>query len=117
MDRILLPIKIKTRNEIDKMHWADKPKLKNEYKILIRNQMRLNNIQKIDSGKVKLSITSYRKRLLDQDNLIGGCKQLIDGLTDEGFIVDDDPDHLCLSVKQYKHSQEVTLIERIIMNE
>ena len=52
--------------------------------------MRLKNILKADGDKrFDLSIISFRKRLLDHDNLVGGCKNLIDALWYEGFIFDD----------------------------
>ena len=43
--------KIFSRNKIDRMHWALKSKLKNEYRILIVNQMRINKIKKTKNFK------------------------------------------------------------------
>ena len=37
-----------SRNKIDKMHWAAKGRLKGLYRILIRNQMKLNKIKETD---------------------------------------------------------------------
>jgi Holliday junction resolvase RusA-like endonuclease len=54
--------------------------------------------------KMSVVITSYRKRLLDLDNLVGGAKPLIDALCDMGLIVDDSPDWLDLEVKQKQQS-------------
>ena len=74
------------------MHWAARHRLKKEYSLLVRNQMRLNKIPKADTGDVyQLSILTFRKyRIRDHDNLIGGCKQLLDALSSEAFIWDDD---------------------------
>ena len=47
-------------------------------------------------------IISYRKRLLDKDNLYTGCKSLIDACVMEGLIFDDSPDYVDLKVEQYK---------------
>jgi len=116
VDLITLPLKIKSRNEIDKLHWARKSDLKKEYALLIRNQMRLNKIREIkEPERATLSILSLRKRLLDHDNLVGGCKQLIDALCSEGFIYDDCPNWLkYLNVEQVKSGQDSIVIKRIV---
>ena len=92
VDLITLPVCVKTRNKLDQMHWAARHRLKKEYSLLVRNQMRLNKIPKADTGEVyQLSILTFRKyRIRDHDNLIGGCKQLLDALSSEAFIWDDD---------------------------
>ena len=41
------------------------------------------------TGKRKITITSYRKRRIDQDNLKGGAKQLLDALKALQLIKDD----------------------------
>ena len=100
---MILPITIKSRNILDRMHWSKKSMLKKEYALLIRNQMKL---KKHYSDPVKeptfftLEIVSYRKRYLDFDNLVGGCKQLIDAMIEEQFIWDDSPKWVDLKVKQ-----------------
>ena len=112
---MILPITIKSRNVLDRQHWAKKSVLKKEYALLIRNQMRLNNIEEVtEPKKLNLNIVSTRKRLLDYDNLVGGCKQLIDALADEGFIWDDCPRFLHLSIEQTK-GDEATFIKRMVL--
>lgn len=57
--------------------------------------MTLRKIKKVETGqKCSLVIIGNRKRELDFDNFVGGCKQLIDALAREGFIWDDDMKHL-----------------------
>ena len=57
--------------------------------------MNLLKIKKVDIGQVcSLVIIGNRKRELDFDNFVGGCKQLIDALSRERFIWDDDMKHL-----------------------
>jgi hypothetical protein len=51
---------------------------------------------------VAVSIVRVGKQLLDIDNLYAGCTPLINGLRDAGFILDDSPAHIQLSVKQEK---------------
>jgi len=111
---MILPITIKSRNVLDRLHWAKKRRLKQEYALLIRNQMRTKpHYGKLitEPTKFTLEIVSYRKRYLDFDNLVGGCKQLIDAMIEEQFIWDDSPKYLDLKVKQVKNSQ-ATLQEK-----
>ena len=110
---MILDVIIKSRNVLDRLHWAAKGRLKQEYALLIRNQMRLGGYAEIkEPKKLNLEIVSYRKRLLDYDNLIGGCKQLIDAMIEEGFIWDDSPKYLDLKVKQIKNSDITSRVER-----
>ena len=113
-DIITLPIKVESRNKLDKQHWAVKRKSKQYYALFIRNQMRLKQIKVAEKKKYKLVILSYRKKKLDFDNLVGGCKQLIDALVDEGFIYDDSPDYIDLNVAQYIAKEYETIIIRKI---
>ena len=94
-DDIELPIEIKSRNIIDKMHWSQKGKLRNIYQLLIRNQMNLKKIKLVENETVcGLVIIGSRKRSLDFDNFVGGCKQLVDALSRERFIWDDNYKYL-----------------------
>ena len=100
---MILDIIIKSRNILDRMHWAEKRKLKQEYALLVRNQMRTKpHYHKLikETTFFTLEIVSYRKRYLDFDNLVGGCKQLIDAMIEEQFIWDDSPKWIDLRVKQ-----------------
>ena len=58
--------------------------------------------EKGDSAPCKVSIISYRRRLLDIDNLYGGVKWFVDALRYEGVIQDDDPESIALTVSQVK---------------
>tara|TARA_Y100001963_G_C6736636_1_gene426758 strand:- start:346 stop:699 length:354 start_codon:yes stop_codon:yes gene_type:complete len=101
---MILPITIKSRNVLDRLHWAKKSMLKKEYALLIRNQMRLNKTEQITKPKfLNLNIISIRKRLLDYDNLVGGCKQLIDAMIEENYIYDDSPKWLELNIQQLQN--------------
>lgn len=92
---IKIPIEVISRNKLDRQHWSKKTKLRNMYQLLIRNQMKLNKIKKVEPGAVcNLVVIGYRKRELDFDNFVGGCKQLIDACSQEQYIWDDDTKHL-----------------------
>ena len=55
-----------------------------------------------DATRYQVSVVSYRRKLLDPDNLTGGCKYFIDGLRYAGLIPDDAPDKITLTVSQEK---------------
>lgn len=57
-----------------------------------------------DEGTQRFSLRIIRCsiRLLDLDNLYGGCKPLIDQLCEAGLIPDDDPNSIELKVEQIK---------------
>ena len=68
-DILVLKNKIESRNVLDKKHWAVKRRCKQIWALFIRNQMRLKKIKESEIGeRFKLTIISYRKRLLDYDN-------------------------------------------------
>ena len=111
-DIIELPLKIESRNVLDKQHWAVKRESKGLWALFIRNQMKLRGIEKAKCKKYKIYILSYRKKKLDYDNLVGGCKQLLDAMTDEQFIFDDSPDYIDLHVEQHICKEYLTIITR-----
>lgn len=73
-----------------------------EWVLIIKVALLCNDI---DIDKLKFSkrrhvhIISYRKKLVDDDNLIGGTKSLIDSLVANKVLIDDDPKHLSLLVQ------------------
>ena len=119
VNTIEIPIEIISRNKLDRYHWSKKTKLRNQYQLLIRNQMTLKKINKVKVGQIcSLVIIGYRKRELDFDNFVGGCKQLIDALSREQYIWDDDMKHLgipkFIQQKCKKGKEPYTLIMRKI---
>tara|TARA_Y100000593_G_C4308588_1_gene337119 strand:- start:1059 stop:1442 length:384 start_codon:yes stop_codon:yes gene_type:complete len=115
VEHITLPVSVNTRNKLDQMHWAVRHRLKKTYELLVRNQMRLNKVKKAEPGDVyELSILTFRKyRIRDYDNLVGGCKQLLDALSGEAFIWDDDTKYIGKPKIEQQHSKiESTIITR-----
>lgn len=53
-------------------------------------------------GRVIVRIVSYRRRLLDIDNLSGGCKYHLDSLRYAKLIPEDNPQAISLEVSQVK---------------
>lgn len=104
-----------SRNKIDKMHWAEKGRLKGQYRILIRNQMKLNKIKETDS-RCKIIINCYVKRMMDMDNVWGGLKQFIDALCTENFVWDDSHTFLEIKqIKQIKSKDAKIVVSRLIL--
>tara|TARA_R100001443_G_scaffold117366_1_gene141736 strand:+ start:1817 stop:2209 length:393 start_codon:yes stop_codon:yes gene_type:complete len=113
-DTIEIDHRVYSRNMLDRWHWAKKQRLRDEYRILVRNQMRLNDIRQIEQ-KCELRINCYVKRLMDYDNVVGGLKGFIDSLTLENFIHDDSPKWLDIQeIKQIKAAEFKIIVERII---
>ena len=112
-DVLEIQMKIQTGNVLMRKHWAVRNREKQMWAVLVRNQMRLRKVRLAkDKEKFTLMIISYRKRLLDKDNLYAGCKHLIDAMCDEKLIYDDDPKHLNLKVEQYKSKEDHTMVIR-----
>ena len=111
---IVLNYRSKSRNQLDKMHWAEKRLLKKQYALLIRHKMKKKSITKWGSvPRLDLIIVCHRKRKLDFDNLVGGLKQLIDALHCEGFIFDDADDYVKMHISQVKDDDERIEITRM----
>ncbi len=105
--------KIPSGNQIIRNHWAVNHRNKQEWCLLVRNQMSLRKIKKARKKDFyTLMIISYRKRKLDKDNLYTGCKSLIDACVEEGLIFDDSPDYIDLKVEQYTAREEHTMVIR-----
>tara|TARA_Y100001938_G_C8076128_1_gene426219 strand:+ start:1643 stop:2014 length:372 start_codon:yes stop_codon:yes gene_type:complete len=119
IETITIPICTLSRNKLDKMHWAAKHRLRNQYCLLVRNQMRLNKIPKAEPGQVySIRILTFRRyRIRDYDNLVGGIKQLLDAMSKEQFIWDDDTKYIGNpSVNQQHAKIESTIITRQLIS-
>ena len=94
---------VKSVNVMMRQHWSHTSKALKRWRLFVGNEMRANHIKKVpESSKYRLTIISYRSRLLDEDNLFASHKWVIDSLRKEKFIWDDDPKHMSLRVHQYK---------------
>lgn len=91
---------ILSRNAIDKLHWSTRAKHRKEWEEAIWAEC--NGRPPKTTRKIQLIITSIRSRLLDKDNLWGGCKQLIDSMVRLGIIKDDSENWLDLEIRQIK---------------
>lgn len=55
-----------------------------------------------DTGRIQVCITSFRRRLIDADNLAGGCKYFVDCCRYAKLIPDDRPQDIEFIAKQIK---------------
>jgi len=83
-------------------HWRTRHQRRKHWSMLVlvaKSEARAFSVQKLERARV--TIQRHGGRKLDEDNLAGGCKDLIDGLRDNGFIENDDPDHLTVRFEQH----------------
>lgn len=102
---IKIPMTVHSRNKIDQMHWSEKRKLRQDYQIFVRQQMSHFRYAKAEPEEMfSIDITACRIReIKDHDNLVGGCKQLIDALSNELFIWDDESKYIGMpNIRQHK---------------
>lgn len=93
-----LPLAVPSLNAMNKMHWAKRNRLRGQWQWLVKAAVLNDRIHVRIIPRAKLTIERYGPKKLDNDNFVGGAKQLVDSLVREGFLVDDSPDHL---VAQY----------------
>lgn len=62
-------------------------------------------------GKRRVTITRHSSRLLDVDNLVGGCKPVIDAMVKLGWLVDDSPEHVVVTYHQAKSTRKMARTE------
>ena len=77
-------------NKLIRMHWRERQALIVTWNWEVKAAMR-ETYQEItfDHPKRKVRIISYRKKISDEDNFIGGLKPLIDALVSNHLLVDD----------------------------
>ena len=90
-------------NTFMRQHWRDQRKqtwIWLEYLTVFAREWDQDSIYK------KVKITRRSTKLLDVDNLAGGCKCLIDALRKHGLIADDDPASVEITFAQEKVVKE-----------
>lgn len=116
--KIDIPRVTPSLNQWQRLHWRRRSALRRRFgeDLLVAMQARrrlerhrLARLKKTESP-LRVTIVRHGKRLLDPDNLVGGAKPLIDAMRDLGLIVDDDPAHLELTVKQQKAKEPKMLV-------
>lgn len=88
-------------NDVLGLHFAELRRKKRDWRLRALLAFDRYEVPRAEKGEVRgLRIVSHRCRLVDRDNLVGGVKFLVDGMKRAGFIFDDSPAVLRLSVTQ-----------------
>ncbi len=99
--KIILPIVTMSNNELIRMHFRTRMKMKEAYQWELIAVGANNPKYKAELGeRRRVTIISYRKQLCDPDNFMGGLKILIDSLQELDLICDDSPKYLELVALQ-----------------
>lgn len=100
-------------NQLIRSHWSKRRALRIHYAWTIQAALIESgqDISNFKNQKQLIKITSYRKIKLDEDNLIGGAKPLIDALKDVNLIKDDSPDYVKIEYYQIIDKTPKTIIE------
>lgn len=114
--RIILPIITCSNNELLRMHFIQRGKLLASYGwelVAVGANDPKYKVKQKEKRYVK--IMSFRKKLLDYDNLIGGAKLMIDALVDQRLLFDDSPKYADITYFQ-KIDRENPHTEILISN-
>lgn len=99
--RIILPIVTMSNNELIRMHFRTQTKIKDMYQWELVVVGANDPKYKAELGeRRRLTIISYRKKLHDPDNFVGGLKLLIDVLVRMDLICDDSDKYIELIALQ-----------------
>lgn len=103
---VSMPLKVMSLNELLRVHRFAHRRLRRQWeRALIAFSGR-----RFAGPFTRIEIASYRKQLLDYDNLVGGCKLLLDAIRALEWIEDDDPDAIKVDYRQVKAKEESTQV-------
>lgn len=108
-----IPYSINSQNN---MHWATKHKWKKawEDEVYFSMMEHRSYFKKIPIPYLKLKIIYYNVQVMDEDNLRGSVKPILDGIVNAGVIYDDSPKYLSHTVEQVKvHKRKEQGVELI----
>lgn len=110
MIRVEVRRRTPSQNKSTYSHWSAYAKERDAWFVLLRAALRPRATP--PDRKVNASIVSYRNRLLDFANLVGGCKPIPDGLIKLGYLRDDKPAWFACEYRQQqcRRAEERTVI-------
>lgn len=109
--KIVLPLLTPSLNEYLKLHYIARWKLGQQYQWgLIAVEANDEKFKVKWRERRKVIVISYRKKILDYDNFVGGAKCLIDSLEEMKLIFLDNPTYLKSEYRQVKGGPERTEI-------
>lgn len=104
-------------NQLERMHWAVKKKLREKFTwelLSVLSETPWEPVPKDEIPKMKAAIIVYRgkgMKMLDEDNLAGGMKPLIDAIRDVGLIRNDSPKWFKLDSPRQERDRENSRVE------
>lgn len=106
---ITVPLKIDSMNSTVGRHWSKKSGTRRMWeKALAAVGNKLVDRRAIPYRSV--TIVSKRRRLIDQDNLVGGAKHLVDSIRALGWIEDDCVGKVKITYEQSKSPDDMTIL-------
>ncbi len=100
---IVVPRRVPSQNRSQYSHWNAYRKERDAWFVLLRRHL---PPRAPVSVPVRLLIQSFRTRLIDYANLVGGAKPIPDGLVRLGYLKDDSPEWFTCSYEQHKVTKE-----------
>jgi len=118
MIKFVIPRITPSLNKLLAMHWTERHKLLRTWNWEVKAAMRETYKEiRFDHPKRRVKIISYRKKICDEDNFIGGLKPLIDALILNHLLVDDSDKFLVLEPKPKQERDPKNLRTEIIITE
>ncbi len=117
---LLLPLATLSLNKFLRMHWAVRKRLKESWSVMILGAVGNSGNMALykASGKRRVTVVRFGKKVADYDNLVGGAKSLlIDNLVAHGLLIDDSPTWLESEYRQDKLPKGTTEHTRLILDD
>lgn len=94
---IVIRRKVPSQNALMYRHWKNYTKERDMWFVLLRAKL---PPRKATDHPVRLALRSYRGRLVDYANLVGGAKPIPDCLIRLGYLKDDSPNWFSCTYEQ-----------------
>ena len=111
MIEIQVPEVAPSPNRLMRLHWAARRRLLKKWEwIVFAEVYRMGGPLAIKyHGKLAVRITRRSRNALDQDNLVGSAKLVLDALKNAKIIEDDSPEHIELTCVQERGLPQTTI--------
>lgn len=107
---IIIKRRVPSQNQSQYKHWRNYTRERDAWFVLLRSQLTPRDAV---AEPVRLAIRSFRNRLVDYANLVGGAKPIPDCLIRLGYLKDDAPQWFRCTYEQFQvpRTEERTEIE------
>lgn len=97
-----------------RLHWAERARRNKRAKWRAREAWEKSGSAKA-TGRVRVTLTVRRAKALDGDNLISGCKPIIDGIFKDGVTPDDSAKWVALQTPQQEIAARWKGLEHVLV--